>query len=115
MRNGGDRERLFDILEAIERIERYVDRGREIFDSEELIQTWMLHHLQIIGEASRQLSEDFKVKNPDVPWTNIIGMRHILVHDYFLVDLDVVWTAATIHLPLLKVQVEKMLGEFPGD
>lgn len=46
-----DRERLLDILEAIERIEKYTARGRSVFDKDELIQTWVLHHLQIIGEA----------------------------------------------------------------
>ncbi len=46
-----DRERLLDILEAIERIEKYTARGRSVFDEDELIQTWVLHHLQIIGEA----------------------------------------------------------------
>jgi uncharacterized protein with HEPN domain len=115
MRSGGDRERLFDILEAIARIERYAQRGREVFDAEELIQNWIVHHLQIIGEASRELSDEFKAKNPHVPWKNIIGMRHILVHDYLIVDLDVVWTAATAHVPPLKAQVEKMLEQFPTD
>jgi uncharacterized protein with HEPN domain len=115
MRTGGDRERLFDILEAIDRIERHLPRDRQAFDSQELIQTWIVHHLQIIGEASRELSDDFKHKNPQVPWKNIIGMRHVLVHDYLIVDLDVVWTAATVHLPPLKAEVEKMLSQFPTD
>ena len=51
-----DRERLLDIQEAIERIEKYATRGREAFERDELIQTWILHHLQIIGEAARALS-----------------------------------------------------------
>ena len=115
MRSGGDRERLFDILEAIDRIERYAQRGRETFDSEELIQTWIVHHLQIIGEATRELSDDFKTKNSHIPWKNIIGMRHVLVHDYLIVDLDVVWSAATIHVPALKIEIERMLKQFPTD
>ena len=48
-----DRERLLDILEAIERIERYAARGREAFENDELLQTWVVHHVQIIGEAAR--------------------------------------------------------------
>lgn len=51
-----DRERLRDILEAIERIERYTSKGREEFMQDELIQTWVVHHIQIIGEAARKLS-----------------------------------------------------------
>ena len=73
-----DRERLFDIQEAIERIERYASRGRETFETEELIQVWILHHLQIIGEASRALSDDLKDRNPTIPWSQIVGMRNIL-------------------------------------
>src|SRR3954463_4915284 len=115
MRTGGDHERLFDILEAISRIERYAQRGRDAFDADELIQNWIVHHLQIIGEASRELSNEFNAKNPQVPWKNIIGMRHVLVHDYLIVDLDVVWTAAKLHVPPLKNQIEEMLKHFPTD
>src|SRR4051812_8477815 len=115
MRSGGDRERLFDILEAIDRVQRHLPPDRQLFDSQELIQTWIVHHLQIIGEASRALSDEFRTKNPQVPWKNIIGMRHILVHNYLTVDLDVVWTAATVHLAPLKAQVENLLSQFPID
>ena len=53
-----DRERLFDILEAIERIDKYASKGRPAFEDDELIQTWVLHHLQLIGEATRALSTE---------------------------------------------------------
>ena len=53
-----DRERLLDILEAIERIEKYTSKGREVFKDDELIQTWVVHHLKIIGEATRALSSE---------------------------------------------------------
>ncbi len=55
-----DRERLFDILEAIERIDKYASKGRPAFEDDELIQTWVLHHLQLIGEATRALSTEFR-------------------------------------------------------
>lgn len=55
-----DRERLFDILEAIERIERHASEGRAAFENDELIQTWMLYHIQIIGEAAAKLSPDIR-------------------------------------------------------
>ncbi|MBI3246259.1 MAG: DUF86 domain-containing protein [Deltaproteobacteria bacterium] len=54
-----DRERLLDIQEAIARIEKYTVQGQEAFEQEELIQNWIVHHLQIIGEAARSLSPDF--------------------------------------------------------
>jgi uncharacterized protein with HEPN domain len=55
-----DRERLFDILEAIERIDKYASKGRPAFEDDELIQTWVLHHLQLIGEATRGLSTEVR-------------------------------------------------------
>ena len=50
------------------------------FDQDELIQTWVVHHLQIIGEASRGISQSFRDQYPTIPWTKIVGMRNILVH-----------------------------------
>jgi uncharacterized protein with HEPN domain len=55
-----DRERLLDIQEAIERIEKYAAQGQEAFERDELIQTWIVHHLQIIGEASRAISSSLR-------------------------------------------------------
>ena len=89
-----DRARLQDILEAIEKAQKYAVKGREAFESDELLQVWIVHHLQIIGEAASKLSQKFYNENPQVPWTQIIGMRNILVHDYFGVDKEVVWVAA---------------------
>ena len=104
-----DRERLFDILEAIERIERYAQQGQAAFEAQELIQVWMLHHLQIIGEASRSLSEDLKDQHPTIPWSQIVGMRNILVHAYFGIDTDLVWEVVERDLAALKRTVEEML------
>ena len=73
-----DRDRLADVLEAIERIERHTSTGREAFDTDELVQVWVVRHLQIIGEAVGHLSEDVRARYPDVPWRSIIGMRHVL-------------------------------------
>jgi len=55
-----ERERLLDIFEAIERIEKYAEEGKDAFESDELIQTWIVHHITIIGEACRSLPDDFK-------------------------------------------------------
>jgi len=104
-----DDQRLRDILESIERIERFTTGGRDAFDAEELVQIWVVHHLQIIGEAARALSEPIRSKYPQVPWAVIVGMRHILVHDYFGIDLDEVWSAVERDLPSLRDQVEGIL------
>lgn len=106
-----DRERLLDIQEAIERIEKYAAHGREAFVQDELIQTWIVHHLQILGEASRALSSSLRDQHPEVPWTKIIGMRNILVHDYFGIDTEVVWAVVENDLAPLKSNIVTMLQE----
>ncbi|MBA7709987.1 hypothetical protein ES703_118914 [subsurface metagenome] len=104
-----DRERLLDIQEAIDRINKYAARGREAFEKDELIQNWIVHHLQILGEAAARISEDFQSSNPDIPWSKIIGMRNILVHDYFGIDIDVVWSVIEKDLPGLERNVKNLL------
>ena len=102
-------ERLLDILEAIENIEKYASRGHEVFEHDELIQTWIVHHLQIIGEAASSLPDSFREKHPEVPWSKIIGMRNILVHNYFGVDVDVVWAVVVNDIPDLKQKIENAI------
>ncbi len=108
-----DRERLFDILEAIERIEKYTSDGRKTFDDNELIQTWVLHHLQIIGEAVRALSSETTDSSSEIEWTRIIGMRNILVHNYFSIDTDIVWAVIESDLQILKTKIQSFLDENP--
>lgn len=108
-----DRERLRDILEAIDHVERYAAEGREPFEQSELIQNWMVSHLRIIGEACRGLSDEFRASHAGVPWSDIIGMRNILVHQYFRVDLEIVWSAVERELPKLKSEVRRALDGLP--
>jgi uncharacterized protein with HEPN domain len=103
------KERLRDILEAIAAIDRYRDRDRSAFEQNELLQVWFLRHLQIIGEAARRLPEEIRNLAPDIPWQKMIGMRNILVHGYFAIDLDVVWDAVQQDVPPLKLAVEALL------
>lgn len=108
MRN--DRERLLDILEAIERIDRHAPRTRSAFDRDELVQTWVVHHLEILGEAVRSLSEELRASHLEVAWASIIGMRNILAHQYFGIDLEAVWVVIERDLPTLRVQIQAMLA-----
>ncbi len=107
------RERLQDILEAILQIERYASRGRQAFETDELLQNWFVRHLQIIGEAVRALPEEVRDRAPEIPWSKIVGMRHILVHDYFEIDAPVVWEAIERDLPVLKDSIARLLREMP--
>jgi uncharacterized protein with HEPN domain len=109
------RERLRDILEAITAIDRYRGRDRSTFEQDELLQVWFLWHLQIIGEAASRLPEEIRNLAPDIPWHKIIGMRNILVHGYFAIDLDVVWDAVQRDVPLLKPAVEALLNKLEED
>jgi len=106
-----DRERLLDILEAIERIDAHQVKNRSDFDADEFLQVWYVHYLQIIGEAASRISEERQAQHPEVPWGQMIGMRHILVHGYFEVDLDIVWNTAKVNLVQLKEQITAMLQQ----
>ena len=105
-----DRERLRDILEAIERIDRYASRGRDVFESDELIQNWIVSHLQVIGEACRSMSESLRDLHPEVPWVEIIGMRNFLVHEYFGVDTQIVWSVVESDLQPLRLRIQTILA-----
>ncbi len=105
----GDRERLLDILEAIERIERYGSKGRDEFYKNELIQVWIVRHLEIIGEAVRGLTPTFTARHPEIPWKQIAAMRNVLAHEYFDVSLDEVWTVLVRELPALKSRIAALV------
>ena len=77
-----DRARLLDVLEAISHIEKYTDEGREVFTSDELVQTWVLHNLLILGEAVSAISPELQAEHTEVPWHKIKGMRNTIVHHY---------------------------------
>jgi len=102
-------ELLQDILDAIERVERYAARGRNAFNSDELIQTWIVHHIEIIGEAATRLDRDFRDAHPEIPWPQVIAMRNVLIHEYFGIDLDEVWSTVERDLPDLKAKIQLLL------
>jgi len=81
------------------------------FMSTPLIQHAVIYQLQIIGEATKRLSVGLRRQHPSVPWQDIAGMRDKLVHDYFGVDLDAVWLAATEDVPSLLKYVRDLLAD----
>jgi len=107
-------ERLQDILEAIAAIKRYSNQGRTAFDESELIQVWMVHHLQIIGEAANSLPDALIRLHPEVPWAQIIAFRNIVVHEYFRLSLNLIWSIVVNDLPALEVQIQIIKDEVGG-
>ena len=104
------RLRVEDILEAIARIERYVDGLTfEQFQADQKTVDAVVRNLEVIGEAVRHLSTDLESLPGDVPWTDIAGMRNILIHEYFGVDLSIIWQTLNEDLPALTVQLQKLL------
>jgi len=110
MRN--DRERLLDMLEAIQKIEQYAHDETFSPHDENLVEVWMIHHLQIIGEAASRVSNELREKHPEVAWGGMIGMRHVLVHGYFETDKELVWKVVEQDIPKLRAQLEKILAQF---
>ncbi|HRT26541.1 MAG TPA: DUF86 domain-containing protein [Syntrophales bacterium] len=97
------------ILEAIEKIESYTFVGRDFFMKTSIIPDAVIRNLEIIGEASKQLSDSFKQRNADIPWRNVSGLRDILIHHYMGVDLEKVWNVVEQNLPQLKQAVQKSI------
>ncbi len=106
-----DRDRLIDILESIHRIDEKIPRRREEFIRSDLLQIWVIYHIQVIGEAANGLSPEFQQSHTTIPWQDVIGMRHILVHHYFGIDISEVWNTATIDLPDMKRKIQAILEE----
>lgn len=105
-----DRQRLLDMLEAIQDIERYAAGGYEAFQRDELLQTWVVHHIEIIGEAARTVSDALRKAHPEVAWQPLSVLRNALVHEYFAVDVQEVWRAVQQDLPGLKHTLQAILS-----
>jgi uncharacterized protein with HEPN domain len=101
---------LSHIRDAIERIESYTARGKEAFYHESIIQDAVIRNLEIIGEAVKNLSSNFRTQHPNVAWTQIAGMRDVLIHGYFGVNIETVWNAIENRLPELKQNIESLLA-----
>ena len=108
-----DKERLLHILNAISRVEEDTSGlDKDTLNADLLHLHATVYNVQIIGEAVYKLSLEFKEQHPDTPWRMIEKMRHILVHDYYQVNKDILWLVISDDIPLLKQQVEKYLKEF---
>lgn len=107
-----DRYRLEHMLQAIERIRRYTkEKTFEDFVADDMMYYAVVKNIEILGEASNMLTEEFRENHPETPWKQVNGMRNYIVHEYFQVDNNVVWDVITHDLPLLEQQVTLYLKE----
>ena len=105
-----DRIRLQHMLDAAnEALEFVRGKGRPDLDTDRKLVLSLIKELEIIGEAAGKVSAEIRAQHVSIPWQDISGMRNRLIHVYFDIDLDVVWTTVTKDLPLLKTELEKIL------
>ncbi|MDJ0682205.1 MAG: DUF86 domain-containing protein [Xenococcaceae cyanobacterium MO_167.B52] len=98
---------VIDILIAARLIEQFIEGiDREIFESDLMRQSAVIRQLEIIGEATKRLSQEFRAIYPQIPWRQMAGMRDILIHNYDDIELDELWNVATISIPELIQQIE---------
>jgi len=100
-----DSDRPDDILGAIAKINERVAGDFDLFQRDEMLQVWVIHHLQIIGEATRGISQSTKTHYPEVPWAQVYALRNILVHEYFGLNMHQVWMVTQRELPALERQL----------
>jgi len=102
---------IHDILDCIERIQRYT-KGLDAraFHEDEILQDAVVRRIEIIGEAAGRLPDELKARYPHIPWQDIRGMRNKLIHEYGHVDPDLVWAAVRQDLPTLEAAFRQMLN-----
>ena len=104
-----DRLYLEHIRDAIAKIRAYTAGGRDEFMRNSLIQDGVIRNFEIIGEASKQLSDDVKGKHPEIPWSDVARFRDFLIHHYMSVNPKRVWDVIETHLPALRKAAEERL------
>ena len=110
-----DADRLGDILDATAKIAERITESFDAFQGDEVLQVWVIHHLQVIGEAARGVSRSLKDRHPEVPWPEIVALRNILVHEYFGLNMHQVWTMTQKDLLELEAQVQRIRSEIAPD
>jgi len=102
-----------DIMDAITKIERYIKNlDYDAFTKNGMAIDAVIRNLEIIGEAARNIPDNVKERYPNVPWKRMVGLRNIVTHEYFGVDLDNIWKIIKVNIPEVKPDIMKILDEF---
>lgn len=116
MSKRADSDFLRDIREAVRRIQTYTtDIAYDQFLEDLKSQDAVIRNLEIIGEATKNLSPGLREKSPEIPWKGMAGVRDRLIHDYFGVNLDIVWDIVRVELPKLESQIDRILKQEDSD
>lgn len=108
--NAGDAAKLWDMLDACHRIARFIStKTEQQFTEDEILRSAVERQIEIIGEAARGVSSEFRAAHPKVPWRPIIAQRHILAHEYGDIQPPLIWRVATVHVPSLASVLKDLL------
>ena len=99
-----------NILESIIKIESYTNSGKEEFMKSSLIQDAVIRNLEIIGEATKKISQGIKEQHQEIPWRQMAGLRDVLIHDYMGISLKIVWNVVQNELHQVKVMIEELIS-----
>lgn len=109
-----DRLNMTYITDCISQIQTYTRDGKSTFVQTRMIQDAVIRNFEVLGEATKNLSDNLKLAYPDVPWRKMAGFRDVLIHNYINVDLELVWEIIQVDLADLKPKIEAIvqtLGE----
>lgn len=106
-----DQARLHHMLDAArDAIDFVKEKNRNDLDHDRLLAFGLVHAIEIVGEAAARITQETQAKHPDIPWSDIIGMRHRLAHGYYDINLDRVWKTVQLSLPILVKQLVRILS-----
>jgi uncharacterized protein with HEPN domain len=103
-----ERARLRHAIDAVDAIQRYTADGREAFFSDDKTRDAVIRNIEILGQAVKGISDQTRALEPEIPWRKIAGMRDKLIHEYFGVELGLVWDVVEDELPVLRPQLERL-------
>ena len=105
-----DQQRLKHIIEPIDNIFEFIsDKSFADFENEKMLRFAIIKNLEIVGEAAYMITPELKLQHHEIPWEDIVAMRHILVHDYYQIKNEIVWLTIQSDLPSLKKQIGQLI------